>query len=625
MFTTSFGKCNLTEPEWLAAIQFLTDVGKTCTDKRQEFILLSDTLGVSVLVITLNHPADQGSAESTVLGPFYWEGAPDLPRGSNLAEGVKGEPAFYSGRVLSADGRPLENALLDIWSGDGEGNYDMQIPGETGMKARGRIRTDADRALLVPFDPADILSGSHRWAGRTHAAQDGAPSVSPRPHPHDCLGARTLAGDDPPVRRREPILGLRCRVRDEGVAGGAIRAAPSGSWPLRRAHGHAVLHGELRLPIDACGCDGERTGGTVRLSTDRILTTHVGSLPRSQAVTKVLFARERGDTVDARADAAVISDAVAEVVRRQVAIGIDVVSDGEMSKISYATYIAQRFSGFAGDTPREPGQDLVEFPGLLRKLAERGSTAKYRRPRCVGPVKVEHTEPLLTDLQNMLSAVKAASPTEAFMNAASPGVIALFQPNDYYPTQDDYLIALAEALRTDYEAIVESGIMLQIDAPDLAMGRHTMYRNRTMEEFEQLAARHIEVLNHALRNVPADRVRMHVCWGNYEGPHHHDVPMERLLPIVLKAKPQGLLFEAANPRHAHEWAVFRDQDIPDDKILIPGVLLRPRPTTSSIRCWWRSASNALRTSSDASASSPAPIAASGPSRASARWSRTSPT
>jgi 5-methyltetrahydropteroyltriglutamate--homocysteine methyltransferase len=310
----------------------------------------------------------------------------------------------------------------------------------------------------------------------------------------------------------------------------------------------------------------------MRLSTDRILTTHVGSLPRSQAVTDVLFARERGDAVDSAAGAAVIGGAVAEVVRRQVAIGIDVVSDGEMSKISYATYIAKRLSGFAGDTPREPGQDLVEFPGLLKKLAERGSTAKYRRPRCVGEVRVEHTGPLQADLQNMRSAIEAAPPMDAFLNAASPGVIALFQPNDYYRTQDDYLSALAEALRSEYEAIVEAGVLLQIDAPDLAMGRHTMYRDRSVEEFASLAARHIEVLNHALRNVPANRVRMHVCWGNYEGPHHHDVPMQRLLPIVLKAKPQALLFEAANPRHAHEWAVFQDAQIPDDKILIPGVL-----------------------------------------------------
>lgn len=289
-------------------------------------------------------------------------------------------------------------------------------------------------------------------------------------------------------------------------------------------------------------------------------------------MTDVLFARERGETVDARADAAVIAAAVAEVVRRQMATGIDVVSDGEMSKISYATYIAQRFSGFGGDTPREPGQDLVEFPGLLAKLAERGSTAKYRRPRCIGEVKLRDAEPLRADLRNLQAAITAAAPAEAFMNAASPGVVALFQPNDYYRTQDDYLIALAEALRSEYEAIVEAGIILQIDAPDLAMGRQTMYRDRSLEEFEALAARHIEVLNHALRNVPAERVRMHVCWGNYEGPHHYDVPMERLLPIVLKAKPQGLLFEAANPRHAHEWSVFKDMSIPDDKILIPGML-----------------------------------------------------
>ena len=307
-------------------------------------------------------------------------------------------------------------------------------------------------------------------------------------------------------------------------------------------------------------------------SVDRILTTHVGSLPRSQAVTDVLFARERGDSVDAAADAKVITAAVAEVVRRQVMIGIDAVSDGETSKISYATYIAKRFSGFGGDTPREPGQDLVEFPGLLTKLAERGSTAKYRRPRCIGAVAVEHTEPVLTDVANMKAAISAAPPVEAFLNAASPGVIALFQPNDYYRTQDEYLGALAEALRSEYEAIVTAGIVLQIDAPDLAMGRHTMYRHRSMQEFESLAAQHIEVLNHALRNVPADRVRMHVCWGNYEGPHHHDVPMQRLLPIVLKAKPQALLFEAANPRHAHEWSVFQNARIPEDKILIPGVL-----------------------------------------------------
>jgi 5-methyltetrahydropteroyltriglutamate--homocysteine methyltransferase len=307
-------------------------------------------------------------------------------------------------------------------------------------------------------------------------------------------------------------------------------------------------------------------------SIDRILTTHVGSLPRSQAVTDVLFARKRNEVSDAQAAAAVITNAVAEVVRRQVAVGVDIVSDGEMSKISYATYIAERLSGFGGDTPREPGQDLVEFPGLLKKLADRGSTAKYRRPRCIAEIRVKNLVPLQDDLKNLQSAIAAAAPAEGFMNAASPGVVALFQPNDFYRSQDEYLTALAEALRVEYEAIVQAGIVLQIDAPDLAMGRHTMYRERSTEEFAVLAARHIEVLNHALRNVPADRVRMHVCWGNYEGPHHHDVPMELLLPIVLKAKPQGLLFEAANPRHAHEWTVFEKVKVPDEKILIPGLL-----------------------------------------------------
>jgi 5-methyltetrahydropteroyltriglutamate--homocysteine methyltransferase len=310
----------------------------------------------------------------------------------------------------------------------------------------------------------------------------------------------------------------------------------------------------------------------LKRSSERILTTHVGSLPRSQAVTDVLFGREKGPLADEAAADATLMAAVEDVVRRQVQAGIDVVSDGETSKISYATYIADRFSGFDGDTPREPGQDLVEFPGLLKKLAERGATAKYRRPRCVGDIKVKDTRPLEADIDRLRQAAVRANSTEAFLNAASPGVIALFQPNDYYPTPDAYLEAVADALRTEYEAITKAGLLVQIDAPDLGMGRHTMYRNASVEEFLKRAAVHVEVLNHALRNVAADRVRMHVCWGNYEGPHHHDVPMEQLLPVVIKAKPQALLFEAANPRHAHEWVVFRDTRIPDDKILIPGVL-----------------------------------------------------
>jgi 5-methyltetrahydropteroyltriglutamate--homocysteine methyltransferase len=310
----------------------------------------------------------------------------------------------------------------------------------------------------------------------------------------------------------------------------------------------------------------------LKTSRDRILTTHVGSLPRSQAVTDVLFARDRGEPLDEQTASATIADAVKEVVRRQVDVGIDVVSDGEMSKISYATYIKDRLTGFAGDTPREPGQDLVEFPRILKRLAETGATAKYARPRCVGEIRPKSAQPLRTDLANMKAATQSASAAEGFLNAASPGVIALFQPNEYYRTQDEYLEAVAEAMQVEYEGIVAAGLLVQIDAPDLAMGRHTMYRDRSVDDFLDRAALHIEVLNHALRNIPPDRVRMHVCWGNYEGPHHHDVPLDQLLPVVLTANAQALLIEAANPRHAHEWAVFRDHRLPDDKVLVPGVL-----------------------------------------------------
>jgi 5-methyltetrahydropteroyltriglutamate--homocysteine methyltransferase len=310
----------------------------------------------------------------------------------------------------------------------------------------------------------------------------------------------------------------------------------------------------------------------LKASSERILVTHVGSLPRSQAVTDVLFARDRGEALDADAANSIIASAVREVVSRQVEAGVDVVSDGEMSKITYATYIKDRLTGFAGDTPREPGQDLVEFPRILKRLAETGATAKYQRPRCVGEIRVRSLEPARTDVQNMRAATAAAGPSEGFLNAASPGVIALFQPNDHYKSQDDYLEAVAEGMRAEYELIAGSGLLVQIDAPDLAMGRHTMYRDRSVEEFLNRAARHVEVLNHALRNIAPDRVRMHVCWGNYEGPHHHDVPLERLLPVIVRARIGGLLIEGANPRHAHEWAVFRDVRVPDDWIVIPGVI-----------------------------------------------------
>ena len=314
----------------------------------------------------------------------------------------------------------------------------------------------------------------------------------------------------------------------------------------------------------------------MKTSTDRILTTHVGSLPRSAAVTEVVFGRERGEPIDDARFATTIAGAVRDVVAKQAAAGVDVVSDGEMSKISYATYIKDRLTGFDGDSSRNPPGDLEDYPNYLRKLASSGGTPTYRRPRCVGPIAVKNLQPLHDDVAWFRAALAGARVVEPFMNSASPGVIALFQPNDHYATHEAYLEALAEAMRHEYEAIVAAGFVLQIDSPDLGLGGHTLFKGRPRDEYVRLAHLHVEVLNHALRNCPADRVRMHVCWGNYEGPHHHDVPMEVVLPIALRARPQGLLFEASNPRHAHEWTVFRDAaragTLPDDKILIPGVL-----------------------------------------------------
>ncbi|HEX5729729.1 cobalamin-independent methionine synthase II family protein [Microbacterium sp.] len=307
---------------------------------------------------------------------------------------------------------------------------------------------------------------------------------------------------------------------------------------------------------------------------ERILTTHVGSLPRSAEVTDLVFAREREEPVDPSVLADVMLAAVDAVVARQVAAGIDLVSDGEMSKISYATYIKDRVTGFEGDSPRTPPADLEEFPAFLARQAKGGGTPTYRRPRCVGAVASKTLAPLEDDLAHLEAAVAAHRPGGAFMNAASPGVIALFQPNEYYPDEDSYLEALAEAMRPEYEAIIGAGVLLQIDSPDLGLGRHMMYKDRSDEEYLRLIGRHVEVLNHALRNVPADRVRMHVCWGNYEGPHTRDVEMGVILPTLMRAKPAGLLFETANPRHQHDWNYFVDMStsIPDDKILIPGVI-----------------------------------------------------
>lgn len=293
----------------------------------------------------------------------------------------------------------------------------------------------------------------------------------------------------------------------------------------------------------------------MKISQNRILTTHVGSLPRSKAVTDVVFALENNQPVEKEEAKKIIRRAVQQVVMRQSDTGIDIASDGEMSKISYATYIKDRITGFEGDSPRQPPQDLEDFPGFMQRLADSGGTPTYNKPCCVGDIRVKDMEPVTQDINNFKQAMELTPVAEGFMNAASPGVIALFQPNQHYPDHESYLEALANAMQAEYEAITEAGLILQLDSPDLGLGRHMMFKDKTDKEYQALASLHVETLNYATRNISPEKMRLHVCWGNYEGPHHCDAPMSLVLPIALKARPQALLFEASNPRHAHEWTV----------------------------------------------------------------------
>jgi 5-methyltetrahydropteroyltriglutamate--homocysteine methyltransferase len=263
---------------------------------------------------------------------------------------------------------------------------------------------------------------------------------------------------------------------------------------------------------------------------------------------------------------------VSDIVRQQVATGIDSVSDGETSKISYATYMKDRLSGFGGDNPRLIAKDLQPFAEFRERMALFAGKQSFKRQACIGPIAVIERETLRKDLDNLRAAADEHKPHEAFMNSASPGVISAFQPNQYYPTHEAYVEAIGAAMQEEYEAIANAGLVLQLDCPDLAMARHTGFQQLSEEEFLKRAEHQVEVLNHALRNIPASALRMHVCWGNYEGPHHHDIPLAKIMRIVLKAKPSAILFEASNPRHAHEWTVWRDTKIPDDKVLVPGLL-----------------------------------------------------
>ena len=311
----------------------------------------------------------------------------------------------------------------------------------------------------------------------------------------------------------------------------------------------------------------------MRTSTERILTTHVGSMPRPQYVVDQLFAQDADERYDPAEFDRVMQRAVREVAQKQVDAGVDVISDGEMSKISYVTYMRHRFTGFEiADAPRATPQDLDDYPAYKQRLADAGGTPKYHRPVVRDAITIKDLGPLEKDIANLLAAKEEAGASEAFMNSASPGVVAGFQPNEYYATKEQYIEALAEVLKVEYEKITEAGLLLQVDCPDLAMGRHILFRDEGTEAFLKAARAQVDVLNYALENVPADRVRLHLCWGNYEGPHHHDVDLAEIIDIVLSTKPQAIQFEASNPRHQHEWKIWAEADIPDDKILIPGTL-----------------------------------------------------
>jgi 5-methyltetrahydropteroyltriglutamate--homocysteine methyltransferase len=314
----------------------------------------------------------------------------------------------------------------------------------------------------------------------------------------------------------------------------------------------------------------------MKRSTERILTTHTGSLPRPADLLPLLRQKEDGELRDAAALAACVKISVVEVVRRQIDTGIDIVNDGEMSKPSYATYVKDRLSGFDGSERSAPirGADMLDFPDYARASAGgMGSSGVHmKRPACTGPIAYRDRDALRIDLDNLKAALGGRSVADSFISAASPGVVTFFLSNKHYPSHEAYLRAIAEAMRTEYEVICAAGFVLQVDCPDLAMSRHVHYKDLSLAEFRKTIELHVDALNHALVNVPPERVRVHLCWGNYEGPHNHDVPLRDIIDIVFKARAQGISYESSNPRHEHEWAIFKEVKLPDGKILIPGVI-----------------------------------------------------
>jgi 5-methyltetrahydropteroyltriglutamate--homocysteine methyltransferase len=310
----------------------------------------------------------------------------------------------------------------------------------------------------------------------------------------------------------------------------------------------------------------------MKRSTDRFLTTHTGSLPRPEDLIRMMYAKEEGVPVERTALDERIHSAVEEVVRKQAEAGVDIVNDGEMSKPSYATYVKDRLHGFGGTGNTFVYQDLADFPNLAKRVFGDPGRSRRKTPACNAAIGVRDPQAAATDAGNLKAAASRAKAEETFLSAASPGVVSLFFRNDHYKSQEEYLFAIADAMRHEYETVAKAGIVLQIDCPDLAMGRHIQYASLPLAEFRKKIALHVEALNHALANIPPERLRMHVCWGNYEGPHHCDVPLAEIIDVVFTARPSGISFEAANPRHAHEWTLFERVKLPEGKVLIPGVL-----------------------------------------------------
>jgi 5-methyltetrahydropteroyltriglutamate--homocysteine methyltransferase len=310
----------------------------------------------------------------------------------------------------------------------------------------------------------------------------------------------------------------------------------------------------------------------MKRSTGRFLTTHTGSLPRPDDLIRMMYAKEEGVPVDAAALAVRVAAAVDEVVRKQAAAGVDVINDGEMSKPSYATYIKDRLSGFGGTGNTFVYQDLAEFPSLAKRVFGDPGRSRRKTPACNAPIGVRDPQAAQTDVDHLEAAFASVGAEEAFLTAASPGVVSLFFRNEHYRTEEEYLYAIADAMRQEYETIARAGIVLQIDCPDLGMGRHIQHADLSLPEWRKKAQLHVEALNHAVANISPEQLRMHLCWGNYEGPHHCDVPLADVIDIVFRARPIAIALEAANPRHAHEWTLFEKVKLPEGKLLIPGVI-----------------------------------------------------